>query len=309
MTPEQAEKICEELGKDNDTLFDHNNSFVMDELLKYLVKTTNNPGYAVWIGNTFIEKDKCDLALYYFEKAIKTGYEPAYYDAGRIYRKGYSSKGLNYKKAFEYFDKCSKSKEVGDGTFANSYTDNHIKAYMEMAKMYRNGEYVEQDYTKYKKIVFNCYEEVKDKEWWSDRKEVEYELSKIYLDEKDFDKYKEHIDNCIELQLDQINNYVFIDDLYQLERYVINRSNIFEPDNECYGYPDLFYLLKKDCCVIFEYENEIYVIQSYISDNPYIKVNNKEIYRDVVSMLINCKVGGQRMIDAVWDIEEWRIIE
>lgn len=131
--------------------------FMLTEALGYLIEKTKNPKYMCELGWFYCSRKHFDLELKYMEMAAEYGYPPAMEELGYIWYYGQHGE-KDYNKAFYYFSKGAE----GDGTNGSLWCK------YKLADMYRFGCSVEKDEEKYREMIEEAYEEVKNPAFLND---------------------------------------------------------------------------------------------------------------------------------------------
>ena len=131
--------------------------FTFTEALSFLIEETKDPKYMCEMGWYYCEKKRFDLEIKYLELAAESGYLPAMEELGYMWYYGQHGE-KDYDKAFYYFSKGAEGDD-GNGSLWCKY---------KLADMYRYGCSVEKDEEKYRKMIEEAYEEVKDPKLLSD---------------------------------------------------------------------------------------------------------------------------------------------
>lgn len=308
MTLEEAKELVREISK-KFPYFTEEEQFQVTELSKFIFEKEKNPSYLDYLAAEVFRKGNFDLALYYYELAIQYGHMPAYYDAARLYREGSLSSGKDLKKAFEYFTIASKSAAAGDGTFESPLNDGHYAAKLELAKMYKNGEYVEQNHNKYKKLVNEVYKEVQEEEFEPHKYDVINEMAKIFIEEGK----KEKACDCL---FDSINEQVFYFEcskdaelLSDMEETVEMLYGLIEFDPIEINFPDLFHMVKKPCKLKFKWKRKNHTLE-VLEDNGSLALKlDDNWYRDILDMISNAEIGKDKMVEIASKIDTWEVLE
>lgn len=225
--------------------------FLFTEAMDYIITETGDPAAMLDLGGYYYGRKDYDLALKYYELAAECKYTDAYECLGYVWY--YGRTGVrDYEKAFHYF---TLAKEAGST----------VSAY-KLADMYKNGYYVEKSFEKYREIIEQLYDEVKNAQHLNDplpevftrlariRKEEgeNGEAVRLYLAAKDFlaqrIRYNPFFGN--------LNIMMWlVDDLYTLIPF----------EEECFDFFDLYYLLKKPCRISFRRGREHFDLE--VTDN------------------------------------------
>ena len=310
MTVEEARKLIEEMTFEKND-FSKEEEFQIHELSKYICEQEKSGIYASFIGNKYIENGKMDLALYYLELAVEYGDLQSYQSVGNIYYFGWSSCGKNLKKAFECYSKAAEVKKTGDGTWENPISDVHNEAKISLARMYKNGDYVEKNYEEYKKLINEVYEESKDE---TDNEQIKYavlkEMAVIAKEDGNLEKAREYLYEAMYSSMKSYCDTLMFEELYIIDEFANMIYEIEEIDITNIDFPEIFYLLKKPCKIKFELNEEEYHIESlYEKDSIVIKIGN-QWFKDVEKMIDKAIVDEKELKYSIndiyyWEVEEW----
>ena len=147
--------------------------FKFTEALGYLIEETKNPKYMCELGWYYCSKKRFDLEIKYLEMAAEYGYLPAMEELGYMWYYGQHGE-KDYDKAFYYFSKGAE----GDGTNGNLWCK------YKLADMYRFGCSVEKDEDKYREMIEDAYEKVKNSRYLNDPfPEISLRLAGIRADQ------------------------------------------------------------------------------------------------------------------------------
>ncbi len=128
--------------------------FMFTEALGYMIEETGNPKYMHELAWHYCMKKRFDLEIKYLELAAESGYIPAMEELGYMWY--YGQHGIkDYDKAFHYFSMGAEN-DNGSGSLWCKY---------KLADMYRYGCSVEKDEEKYRQMIEEAYEEVKNPEY------------------------------------------------------------------------------------------------------------------------------------------------
>lgn len=250
MTKQEAKRIYDKFYRnDNPT---ENDEFAFVEACNFLIETENDSEVMVSLGGFYYEKEKYALAEKYYLLAFDAGNEWVADGLGFIYYYGRVGE-RDYKKAFYYF---SIAKENGN-----------MEAAMKIADMYHNGYGVEKNDSKYKAILLDIYDKIKDtNQLFDPYPEVAHRLADIYINEG-------HAQEAIPLLVkgksfivQRIRYNPFWGNFIVCRRTVILLYKVLEFDEEEFDFFDLFYLFTKPHTVKLTYHGEQYLIESFFDE-------------------------------------------
>ena len=269
--------------------------FLYIESLEFLIKETNDPEYMMDLGGYYYEKQEFDLALKYYDMAALKDYDPAFECLGYIWY--YGRTGVkDYKKAYENFEKAMKN--------------GNIIATYKIADMYRNGYYVEKDLNKYKEIIEDLYPKVKDMDdVFAPIPEIYTRLAKIRIEENKNEEALSLLEDARRILEKRIHFNGFFGNLTIMKWLIIDLYKVKKFDNENFGLYDLFYLLNEPHTVRFTFINKKYEIESIEEEgNIVIKFNDKW-YRDIDEFFKKANIDGDRLINIIYDLEDFKLVK
>lgn len=152
--------------------------FKFTEALGYLIEETKDPKYMTELGWFYCSKKRFDLEIRYLEMAAEYGYLPAIEELGYMWYYGQHGE-TDYDKAFHYFSKGAE----GDGTGGSLWCR------YKLADMYHFGLSVQKDEDKYREMIEEAYDEVKDPQFLNDPfPEISLRLAGIRADQGENDE-------------------------------------------------------------------------------------------------------------------------
>lgn len=125
--------------------------FRFTEALGYLIDQTKDPKYMYELGWFYCSKKRFDLEIRYLEMAAEYGFIPAMEELGYMWYYGQHGQ-KDYDKAFYYFSKGAAHDESNGGLWCK----------YKLADMYSFGCAVEKDEDKYREMIEEAYEQVRD---------------------------------------------------------------------------------------------------------------------------------------------------
>ena len=131
--------------------------FIYTEALGFLIEETKDPKYMWELGWYYSSQKRFDLEIRYLEMAAEYEYLPAIEELGYMWYYGQHGE-RDYDKAFKYFS-MGAEQDPGNGSLWCRY---------KLADMYHYGYSVEKDEAKYREMIEEAYEEVKDPERLND---------------------------------------------------------------------------------------------------------------------------------------------
>ena len=246
MTKSEAKSIIRKYYRNDNP--NEDDEFVFIEACSYLIETENDPDAMVTLGGLYYDKQKYDLAEKYYLMADEAGDTWAADGLGYIYYYGRTGE-RDYTKAFHYF---SISKSRGN-----------LEAAMKIADMYHNGYGVDKDEAKYKALLLEIYDKVKDlNDVFSPFPEVAHRLASIYIDEGKIDLALPLLEKGKAYITQRIRYNSFWGNFIVARRTISLLYQISELDEDNIDFFDLFYVLAKPNKVRLTYNGNQYEIES-----------------------------------------------
>ena len=275
--------------------------FILDKLCRFVYEQTGDINYLLE-GFDFGGDPKYLERIYLF--AVECGDEHTAYVLGKLYESGGLGKP-DYAKAYEYYLRASKIKPIGDGTFDNSYRQVHNDAKIRLAEMYKNGIYVEKDTDRYKDLINEVYEDVKDKDWIYIRYEALFAKAKLELEKGNIEEGSEIL-------------YQAREEYWYVLKFMMQREDyelLGEMNETLYKYQELDYtdigpaditeLLKEPLTVSFLYDDIFYKIRTYNDgDNMAVEFDDK-LYRNPIDFIMKAREGDTWFREMLFNSDLW----
>lgn len=125
--------------------------FIYTEALGFLIEETKDPRYMCELGWYYSSHKRFDLEIKYLEMAAEYEYLPATEELGYMWYYGQHGE-QDYDKAFKYFS-MGAERDPDNGSLWCRY---------KLADMYHYGYSVKKDEAKYRKMIEEAYEDVKN---------------------------------------------------------------------------------------------------------------------------------------------------
>lgn len=300
---EAKEKIADYCA--NPLRMNEEDHYILNELCKFVYEETGDATYLiVTSGNGIADPG-------YLEKvyllSIESGQGYNCYLLANLYASGRLG-SFDYEKAYEYYLRAAKTKKQGNGkTFDDSVTDYHNLAKLELAEMYKNGLYVKKDRDRYKEIVNEVYEEIKDLEWHDIRYEELFAKAELELEEENTDEGLRIL-------------YLARDEYFFLLEYMQQRRDyeLLDEMNTClYRYQEIDYteispkditeLLKKPLTISFLNDDIFYKISSYKDGEDMVIEFEGNLYRDPIDFIMKARVGDTWFREMLFHSDRWEV--
>lgn len=270
MDREEARRIIQRFVK-NDNPTDNDN-FIYIEACNYLIDTEHDPEVMVGLGGYYYEKEKYALAEKYYLMAFEAGDKWVADGLGYIYYYGRNG-ARDYKKAFYYF---SIAKDNGI-----------LEAAMKIADMYHNGYGVDKDDNKYKELLLEIYEQIKDTDRLFDPyPEVAHRLAEIYISEGKNNQALKLLLKAKPLIEQRIRYNPFWGNFIVARRVITMLYKIIELDEEEINFFDLFYVLSSPKKVVLTYHGKRYIIESFIDEDQLRVKCEDKFYKSIENFLM-----------------------
>ncbi|MBQ1386587.1 MAG: sel1 repeat family protein [Erysipelotrichales bacterium] len=253
--------------------------FIMQENLRNLFDLTGDPNYITWVGGIYYGKKKYDLALKYYEQGEALGDDWVSIGLGYIWYYGRTGK-VDYEKAFHYFSKTLELKETGIKEKDEDIRRMKQQASYKIADMYKNGYYVKKDYGKYVSMIEDLYDRVGN-EWYGPRSDIAVRLAGIRKEQGKTDEALELYYTAREDLCEYLRHDRFFGNLNRMNWLVNDIYELTEFDETEFDLYDLFYLLKDEHTVTFEYREETHEIESRKTEEGMIIRFDEKWYKDI----------------------------
>jgi tetratricopeptide (TPR) repeat protein len=272
--------------------------FLFIEAMEFLIKETHDSDYMMYLGSEYYEIKRFDLALKYYEMAAEFNDISAFRCLGYIWY--YGRTGIvDYEKAFNYFSKVADEDNI----------DGIICAY-KIADMYKNGYYVDKDYTKYKEIIESLYPKVKDAEYLNEPlPEIFIRLAKIRSEEDNIGEALDLYYVAKNFIAKRIRIHPFFGDLSMMKGIINDIHKIIYFDKYDFDLYDLYYILKTPNEVRFYYDGEEYVVKSVIEDDDCVINFNGKWYKTITDFFNNANIDGKLLTAIAFELYDFEVIK
>ena len=247
-----------------------------------------------YLGEYYSSYDRYDIAEKYWKMGAENGFDACYSGLGDVYCFEESMK-RDYKKAFEYY---SKGAELD-----NLYCKRRV------AEMYRDGQYVEKDLTKFKELISELYISTKDnEEHWKMYPDIAYQYAEMLYDEdrkseataiyaellvkfKEFIAYRRYT-GSIDYLIKAVDRY------YQLVDFE-------EKDLDLYT---MSYLMKNPVMIHFMYNNETFEVETVDEEGEIVVRFGEKWYRSVEDFYMDARIGENSITSLAYEFYDFEVI-
>lgn len=291
MTITEAKHIYRELGYKS--MLSEEEEFTLIEALEYLVKMTGDTRWMVELGGYYYGEKNYDLALKYYDMADQHGDKWAPEGLGYIWYYGRTGT-KDYEKAFKYYSRAA--------------DNGYIKSKIKVADMYKNGYYVEKDFSMYMKLLEEVYQVIKDTDNCFDP--LPEVCTRLARGAKDAGDYEEAIRLYLEAKpalARRIQYNPFFGDLNSMKWLVEDLYGDLMPvDYADLDLFDLYYVLKKPAVVKFMFDEETFTVSSVEEDGSIVIRFEDKWYRNIDDFFGKAVIDGEKLVvlyDEIYDIE------
>lgn len=271
MTKEEAKRLVEKhYQKDN---ISKDDEFIFVEACQFLIETENDSDAMVNLGGYYYAKEKYDLAEKYYLMAFDAGDDWVADGLGFIYYYGRVG-ARDYKKAFYYF---SLAKDNGN-----------MEAAMKIADMYHHGFGVDKDDEKYKAILLDIFDKIKDtNQLFDPYPEVAHRLADIYINEGHGEDAFDMLVKGKSFIEQRIRYNPFWGNFIVCRRLIGLYYQVVEFDEDKFNLFDLFYVLNKPHVVRLTYHGKQYDIESFFDEGEMRVKCDGRLYKSTENFLSN----------------------
>ena len=265
------------------------------EALEYLIDHTKEPDYMTELGWFYCTKKCFDMEIRYFEMAVEYGDGRAAEELGYMWYYGQHGE-QDYEKAFRYFtigaEKCN-------------WVDTLWCRY-KLADMYRFGCYVKKDKEKYRQMINEAYEEVKNPAYIDmPYAEISYRKAGILLEDGAVNEAVQLLRSSKKFLAERLSEYIFWGHVEMMGR-IVNRIYELVPfSKEHFDFYDLFFLTNHPVKIRFKYAGRLFELEVSDDDEPAIAFEGKW-YRNFAEFCEKADLGKDKIVknyDALYDWE------
>lgn len=255
--------------------------FKFTETLRILIDETKDPRYMMELGGWYYDRKKYELAQKYYEMAAEYKYEEAYACLGYVWYYGRTGE-RDYEKAFKYY---SLSKDAGN-----------LESAYKIADMYKNGYFVEKDYEKYKTIIEDLYDKVKDcRNLFDPLPQIFIRLAKIRTEEN---KTEEAISLYLYAKsflAQRLRINPFFGDLNNMKWIIEELYRLEKPDENDIDFYDLYYYLSKPNKLSFKYLKTTHIVESVIEEDECVICFDGKWFKTLADFFAKAVIGNEKL--------------
>ena len=270
--------------------------FKFTEALGYLIEETKNPKYMTELGWYYCSKKRFDLEIKYLEMAAEYGYLPAMEELGYMWYYGQHGE-KDYDKAFLYFSKGAE----GDGTNGSLWCK------YKLADMYRFGCSVEKDEDKYRDMIEDAYEKVKNPRYLNDPfPEISLRLAGIRADQGKKEEAIELLKKAKKFMAERLSVEAFWGHIEVMGRIIRFLYELQPFDTEAADFYDLFYLTDKPGKYTVKHNGKKVAIEVIDEDGEKAIGYNGKWYRSFEDLCQKAELGSDKLTtiyDEFYDVE------
>ncbi len=286
-----------------DEYYDNSNptpddEFLFTEALAYLIEETKDPKYMTELAWYYCSKKRFDIEIKYLEIAAEYGDLHAIEELGYMWYYGQHGE-KDYKKAFAYFSKGAK----GDGDHTGSLWCSY-----KLADMYRFGCGVKKDEEKYRRMIEEAYEKVKEPVWLHDPyPEILYRLAGIRAEEGKNEEAIDLLRKAKRFMAERLSFEPFWGHIEVMGRIVrmLYKLTTFNPENM--DFYDLAYLTEKPGKISASFRGREYRIETTDEPEKAIRFHDKwyRSFEELCEKAVTDQVRTTSVYDEFYD---WKVI-
>ena len=272
--------------------------FAYTEALGWLIKSSGEPKYMSELAWFYCERKRFDLEQKYLEMAAECGFGPAFEELGYMFYYGQNGE-KDYRKAFECYTKGAQPDRFGNkGSLWCRY---------KIADMYRFGCYVEKDEERYRELIEEAYEEVKNPHLLNEPfPEIAYRLAGIRAEQGRTNEAVTLLRRAKRFMAERLSYELFWGHIEVMGRIVglLYRLAPFSDDEA--DFYDLFHLTLKHGRYAFTLRGERKVLEVSGEGEERAIACDGQFYRDFGDICRKMTFSGEKLTalyDEVYDVE------
>ena len=277
MTNKEAKRIIDKYYRTDNITPDDDFRFI--EACSFLIDTENDTDAMVALGGLYYDQQKYNLAEKYYLMADANGDKWAANGLGFIYYYGRNGE-RDYKKAFHYFNIAKKN--------------GNLEAAMKLADMYHNGYGVTKDDNKYKLLLLEIYDQIKDTtNLFDPYPEVAHRLADIYINEGHGEDTIGMLIKAKSFIEQRIRYNPFWGNFIVCRRTITLLYKVIEFNEDNFNFFDLFYILAKPNKIKLIYRGVRFIIESFIDEGELRVKCGDYYYKSIENFLINARFNNK----------------
>ncbi len=292
MTVSEAKNIIKAYyGIGNPTKED---DFRFTEACEFVIREDKDSRIMMQLGGWYYGNKEYDLALKYYEMAESYNNPDAYGCLGYIWYYGRTGQ-VDYDKAFRYY-----SLSAENGNLESAY---------KVADMYKNGYSVEKDYGKYKSIIEDLYDKVKNDTYlFAPVPQICIRLARIRKSDGEPEEAVSLLFYAKDFLAQRLKVNHFFGDLTSMSWLISELYDIYPFDESDFDFYDLYYLLKRPCKVSFLFEGDSYTIEATEEEGETVIHFGDKWYRSVSDFFNKANLKGYRLTEICNYLENFEVV-
>lgn len=268
--------------------------FRFTEALGFLIEETKDPQYMTELAWHYCHNKRFDLEIKYLEMAAELGDISACEELGYMWYYGQHGE-QDYEKAYRYFS-IGASDEMGEGSLWCKY---------KLADMYHHGCYVEKDDEKYRKMIEEAYEKVKNPKYTNEPfPEIAYRLAGIRTKEGKKNEAIDLLYNAKMFMTQRLYYAAFWGHIEVMGRIVRSLYELTGFNEEGFDLYDIFYLENRPRKITFRKDDKKYTIKISEEDNA-IHFDGKW-YRNFLELCEKAVIDGEKITSLYYDLYDFK---
>lgn len=273
--------------------------FLFTEALGELIEMTKDPKNMAELAWFYCGRKRFDLEQKYLEMAAECGYGPAFEELGYMYYYGQNG-DKDYAKAFECYSKGAEPDRYGN--------EGSLWCKFKIADMYRYGCHVAQDENKYRELIEEAYEAVKNPIYLNEPyPEIAYRLAGIRADQGETEEAITLLRRGKRFMAERLSYDAFWGNLEVMGRIVRKMYQLTPFDADEADFYDLFHLTQTPGVYSFTRNRcTTLLIVSGEGEDRAIECEGR-FYRDFADFCAKATVDGRKvteLYDEFYDVGE-----
>ena len=265
------------------------------EALEFMIDKTKDPAYMTELGWFYCTKKRFDMEVKYMEMAAECGDIRAAEELGYMFYYGQHG-DQDYEKAFRYFSMGAEKGKRIDTLWCR----------YKLADMYRFGCFVEKDEKKYREMIEEAYEDIRNPRYTGEAyPEIAYRKAGLLIEDGKVNEAVVLLKKAKRFMAERLSDYIFWGHIEMMGRIINRLYELIPFDEEAFDFYDLFYLTKKPAQISFKYAGRPFELEVSDDDEPAIGFEGKW-FRDFAEFCEKADLGKDKIIknyDALYDWE------